>query len=122
MRRVAWKACNSWSADSDSKCPDSLAQLGAQWVDPLPGRVQYPGDRILRQPVDLEVRHEPPQLACDSDIPPGVTEPDRRRDVQRAPGAVASARPRGRRSLPAAEERSELEVRANGVAALRAVP
>src|SRR5918994_105181 len=59
---------------------------------------------MLREPVDLEVRMELAELLGDRDVAPRVTEPDRRRDVERAPLAAERPRPRprlrrGRRDL-----------------------
>ena len=47
-------------------------------MDPLPVRLEDPGDRILGEPVDLEVRVHPAQLPGDRDVALRVTESDRR--------------------------------------------
>jgi hypothetical protein len=54
-----------------------VRQLRAQGVDPLTLGLEHPGDRVLGEPVDLEVGHEPPQLLGDRDVTPCVPEPDR---------------------------------------------
>ena len=47
---------------------------------------QHGGDRVLRQPVDLEIRLEPAQFLRDGDVALGMAEADRRGDVERALG------------------------------------
>ena len=59
----------------------------ARRVDPLPLRLEHCRHRVLGEPVDLEVGVQLPQLLGDCDVAPGVPEPDRRRDVERAPTA-----------------------------------
>jgi hypothetical protein len=69
----------------------------ARRMNALAARFEDARDGILGEPVDLEPRHERPQLADDRDVAPGVAEADRRRDDQRplgpphraAPGRVA---------------------------------
>jgi hypothetical protein len=34
-------------------------------------------DRVLRQPIDLEIGVQPPQLLCNGNIPAGVAQADR---------------------------------------------
>jgi hypothetical protein len=46
---------------------------------------------MLREPVDLEIRMQRAQLVGDRDVAPGVSEPDRRRDVERALTTGAAA-------------------------------
>ena len=66
----------------------------ARRVDPLAFGLEHRRDRMLREPVDLEVGMELAQLLRDCDVPPCVPEPDRRRDVERAPPAAERPRPR----------------------------
>ena len=61
-------------------------QPPARRVDTLALRFQHSRDRVLGQPVDLEVGASRGQLLGDGDVAPGVAEPDRRREVQRSPG------------------------------------
>ena len=56
-------------------------------------RLEDVRDRVLGEPVDLEVRMELPQLVGDRDVALGVAEADRRGDVQRAPPAGQRAGP-----------------------------
>ena len=95
--------------------PVDVAGLAGQlalagWIV-SPRRFEHRGHRMLREPVDLEVRARAAQLVGDRDVAPGVAEADRRGDVQRArcraSGAVQRAggggrRRRGRRSRGAA--------------------
>ncbi len=69
-------------------------ELGAHRVDPLAVGLEDRGDRMLGEPVDLEVGVELPQLAGDRHVALRMTEPDRGRDVQRASssGAARSSR------------------------------
>ena len=60
-------------------------QVGARRMDELAARLEHRRHRRLGEPVDLEARDEPPQLARDRDVAPGVAEPDRRRGEQRPP-------------------------------------
>ena len=83
--------------------------------------VERRGDGVLREPVDLEIGVQAAQLAGDRDVAPGVTEPDRRGDVERALATAASARPAGRWRLRA-DELAEQAVDADRVARVRAVP
>ena len=62
-------------------------QLRAHRVDPLAVGVEDGGDRVLGEPVDLKVGVELPQLRGDRDVPLGVPEADRRRDVEGASAA-----------------------------------
>ena len=91
IRRIAWKACRSCSADSVSMWRDSLARCALAGMDPLAARLEHRGHRMLGQPVDLEVRVQLAQLVGDRDVAPGVAEPDRRGDVERALAAGAGA-------------------------------
>ena len=108
IRRHAWKQCRSCSADSDSMWLRLVRELGARRVDPLAARLEHGGDRMLREPVDLEVRVQLAQLVGDRDVAPRVAEPDRRRDVERAlaarPAARHACRRRRRRDEVAQEE------------------
>ena len=57
-------------------------ELGAQRVDPLAAGLEHRRDRRLGQPVDLEVGSEDAELVGDGDVALGMTEADRRRDVE----------------------------------------
>src|SRR5207237_10757827 len=70
-----------------------VVQVAAGGVDRLALRLQQPGHRVLRQPVDLQAGYPPPQLARDRDIPAGVTEADGRGDEERPPGTSDSPPP-----------------------------
>ena len=100
IRRQAWKQCRSCSADSDSMCADSLASARSRGGRARP-RPRARGDRVLRQPVDLQVGMQRAQLLGDRDVAAGVAEADRRGDEQRAlAGALrprVHVRARGRR-------------------------
>ena len=102
IRRIAWKQCRSCSADSDSMWRDSLAEVLARRMDPLSLRLEHPGHRVLRQPVDLQPVDEVAQLAGDRGVALGVAEADRRGDVEGALAPVGAvdgrvARRRARR-------------------------
>ena len=98
IRRHAWKQCRSCSADSHSMWRDSFARCAlAGWMR-SPSRLEHRRDRVLGQPVDLEVGMELAQLVGDRDVALGVAEPDRRGDVEaRACGARLAAHPAARR-------------------------
>src|SRR6185295_18329103 len=76
--------------------------MRAGGMDALALPFEHPGNRILGEPIDLEVWLEPPQLTGDRDVTLGVAEPDRRGDVEGARAAVGPV-DRGvtRRPLPA---------------------
>ena len=78
----------------------------ARGVDALAARLEHRGDRVLREPVDLEVGVQPAQLVGDRDVAPRVAEPDRRRDVQRALAAATGRAPSGRRAAAARRSRA----------------
>ena len=120
IRRQAWKQCRSCSADSDSMCADSLARQRARGVDPLALGLEHARDRVLREPVDLEVGVQRAQLLGDRDVAARVAEPDRRGDEQRAaaPRAAAASTPRGRGGR---DEVAQQQVDLHRVARLRAV-
>ena len=88
MRRNAWKQCRSCSADSDSKCLDSLARCAAGGMDALALGLEDPGDRVLGEPVDLQIGVQSTQLARDRNIALGVPKADRRADEERARATV----------------------------------
>ena len=67
-----------------------VGQVGAGRVDALALGLQHPGDRVLGEPVDLQVRLQPPHLAGDRDVALGVAEPDRGGDVEGAGTAVGA--------------------------------
>ena len=53
-------------------------------MDPFAARLEHRGDRVLREPVDLEVGMEPAQLVGDRRVALRVAEADRRGDVEGA--------------------------------------
>ena len=54
-----------------------VGQPSAGRVDALALGVEHGGDRVLGQPVDLEVGAQPFELLGDGDVTAGVAEPDR---------------------------------------------
>ena len=70
-----------------------VREEGAGRMDPLAARLEHRRDRMLREPVDLEVGMELAQLVGDRDVALRVAEPDRRGDVERAPAARLAAHP-----------------------------
>ena len=80
---MAWKACRSCSAASVSMWADSLARWRlAGWMRLALG-LQDPGDRVLGQPVDLELGVQGAELVGDGQVAAGVAQADRGGDVQR---------------------------------------
>ena len=78
-----------------------VGQMGAGGVDALALTLEHPGHRVLGEPVDLQVRLEPAELAGDRDVTLRVAEPDRGGDVE-GPGTAVRPVDRGvaRRALP----------------------
>ena len=97
-----------------------VCQLGAHRVDALALGLEHRGHGMLREPVDLEVGVELPQLAGDRDVALGVPEPDRRADEERAPPARAAACPAARLGARPAKSRS-IWLTLHGVTHLRRV-
>ena len=62
-------------------------------MDGLPGILEHLSDRVLGQPIDLEVGLDLLQLLSDGQVAAGVTEPDRRREVERLLPAVHAPGP-----------------------------
>ena len=56
MSRTAWKTARSCSPDSDSMWADSLASQADAGMHVLAGVLQHARDRVLGEPVDLQVR------------------------------------------------------------------
>ena len=77
-----------------------VGQVPAGGVDALALGLEHAGDRVLGEPVDVEVRVQPAQLLGDRDVAPRVAEADRGGDEQRAaaPGAT-TLRPCAAREL-----------------------
>ena len=94
IRRIAWNACRSCSPHSLSMWRGLVGQPARRRVHPLAGVVERPGDRVLGQPVDLQVRVQLAQLVGDRHVAARVAEPDRRGQVER---------PRGGRARPASQ-------------------
>ncbi len=93
---------------------DALAPPGQQLVHGM-----------LGQPVDLQVRAQPAQLIGNGQVPPRVTEPDRRGQVQGAAAAVQRPGPPARRAGSRVEPVREIPDRVvdhHRLASLRQVP
>ena len=88
IRRNAWKHVQVVLVRLGLDVARLAGELRAGGVDPLAARLEHLGDRVLREPVDLEVGVQLAQLVGDRDVAPRVAEPDRRGDVERA-AAVA---------------------------------
>src|SRR5258708_9430577 len=71
-----------------------IRQMCAGRVDAFAARPEYFGDRVLGQPVNLEVGPQTAQFVGDGDVALGVTKPDGRRDVERALAAAPCSPPR----------------------------
>src|SRR4029077_5610671 len=86
---------------------------------------EHPGDRILCEPVDFEVRREAAQLTGDRDVSLRVAKPDRRGDEESAGTTVGSIDGGIPRGTPAAEgvlgEISERQVHLDRLASVREV-
>ena len=100
--------------------PDSPASCATGRVDPLAVRLEHLGDRVLSEPVDLEIGAEPAQFLGDGDVAAGVAEADRRGDVQRPPAPGQGPRPAARRRS-GADEIAQQQVHLDRVAAGRNV-
>ena len=61
-----------------------VREVGARRMDPLATCLEHRRDRMLGEPVDLEIRVELAQLIGDRDVAPCVAEADRGGDVERA--------------------------------------
>ena len=126
IRRIAWNACRSCSPASRSMCAALAGEL-ARWPGGSlsPRASQHGRHRLLGEPVDLEPGHLPAQLVRDRDVAPGVAEADRRRDEQRALGAVvrraSSVAPRRAAAGDALGELAQQQVDLHRVARLRRV-
>ena len=106
-----------------------VGEVLAGGMDALALGLEHPGHGVLSQPVDLEVRMQLAQLPGDRHVALGVSEPDRRGDVEGALAARAPARPRARRAAGPAEagrldslgEIAHQQVHLHRIASLRAV-
>ena len=125
IRRQAWKTLQLVLARTRPRCGATRSRAGARRVDPLAAGLEHARDRVLREPVDLELRLERPQLARDRDVAPRVAEPDRRRDEQRAlarrTARAPAARRRARRRTRARRSRAH-QVEPHRVRRVGAVP
>ena len=124
IRRIAWNACRSCSADSLSMWCDSLASSAlAGWMR-SPSASSTRGHRVLGEPVDLEPGNELAQLFGDRDVAARMAEADRRADIEGPPRANLRPRPppglRLRRRRPV-DELAQGSVDLRRVARLRAV-
>ena len=101
-----------------------VREQGARRVDSFALGLEHVRHRALREPVDFEIGDQRAKLVRDRDVAPSVAEPDRRRDVERAPTArlppAAIAARRHRRSDRLGELAQEL-VDLHGVAHQREV-
>ena len=80
-------------------------QEAARQVDALAVLLEHARHRVLGEPVDLEARHEVPQLPGDRHVALRVPEPDGARDEQRPP-RPARVRPTPRRAAARAGPRA----------------
>ena len=120
IRRIAWKQCRSCSADSLSMWPDSFARCAlAGWMR-SPRASSTLRDRVLGEPVDLEVRVQLAQLVRDRGVALRVPEADRRGDVERPLAARLAAHP-ARRRTRGGEELAQQQVDLDRIAHVRAV-
>ena len=85
--------------------PDSFARSRARRMDPLAARLEHAGDRVLGQPVDLEVRVQLAQLVGDRHVP---LRRGRGRSARRC--TALAARGRGRVSTPRSAAAADDEV------------
>ena len=69
------------------------SQPSARRMDPFVLFGEHLGDRMLRQPVHLQVVVQGTELGGDRDIAAGMAEADRRRHEQRSPPPCAGWRP-----------------------------
>ena len=90
-------------------------------MDALAAVLERRADRVLGQPVDLQIGVERAQLVGDGDVPPDVAESDRRGHVQRSLRTPIRARPATKPWRRSVEEVAQREVDAHGIAGLRAV-
>ena len=93
----------------------------ARGMDPLPTRLEHGGDRVLREPVELEIGVELSELVRDRDVAPRMAEPDRRGDVEGALAPRLAANPAwggARRG----DELAQKEIDRDRVAHVREVP
>ena len=71
--------------------PRLVRQERARRMDPLPALLEHGRDRMLGEPVDLEIGVEFAQLVGDRDVALRVAKADRRGDVERALATPAPA-------------------------------
>ena len=93
-------------------CLDSFARWALRRMDALAARLEHGGDRVLREPVDLEVGVELAQLVGDRRVALRVAKADRRGNVERALAARLAAHPArraGRRCDEVAQEQVDLD-------------
>ena len=123
IRRIAWKAWRSCSPPRPRRGPTRWPAADAGWTR-SPRVLQHPGDRVLGQPVDLEVRVELTQLVGDREVAAGVAEADRRGEVQRPAVPARTAGPRALLGgcLDPLGEAADLAVDEDRVAAVRPCP
>ena len=86
--------------------PRLVREVRARRVDPLAARLEHRGDRVLREPVDLEVGMQLAQLVGDRDVALRVAEADRRGDVERALAARLCRAPSARPAAAARRSRA----------------
>ena len=98
-----------------------VREVIARGMDALALCVEHPRHRILGEPVDLKAVDQLAQLARDGHVALGVTEADRRRDVE---GALAPVRPvdRGIAQRRRLDELAQRQVDLHRLARLGKVP
>ncbi len=99
-----------------------VREVGARRVDPLPARAEHRGDRVLREPVDLQVRMQRPQLVGDREVAARVAQPDGRRDEERAPAPAPRPAPPAGRGRGWRDQVAQEQVDLHGIAGDREVP
>ena len=83
-----------------------VREVGARRMDPLAPLLQHCRDGALREPVDLQLGVELAQLVGDGSVALGVTEADRRGDVERALATRLAPHPAARGGGGATKSRS----------------
>ena len=96
-------------------------QVLARRVDGLALSFEDSRDRVLGKPVDLDVRDELAQLLGDGHVALGVSQPDRRRDVESAGTAVGAVHRRVAPVPVSLGELSQGDVDGHGLAGVRHV-
>ncbi len=85
-----------------------VGEIPRRRVDPLTSALQQLGQRVLGEPVDLDVRMQPAQLVGDGDVATRMAEADRGRQEQHPPLAIERSGPAPRDRLSRAEIADEV--------------